>query len=367
MVSSSLYGQFVNGDLNGTVATSVAPTNWQQVAFTDPVSLATWAPGATSDVTSMTGPAAGGGILGNPYSGSTFVTGLHASDGSNIWHEGIQQTLNGLSPGNSYTIYFYQSVVKQSNCTDQSGSWRIAVDNTIVGVTAPTFSAAPYNSTSFVWEQRAVTFAASSGSHTIKFLPFDDDPNLNCFSGGMGLRMGIDSITLSPPVVLSTNAIELNLEQNGEGIDLDWLSADQETYTEFILERSPDGYHFEPLETFPGDQRYSYTYHDRSPYNESFYRLAQKTGDGDISYSQIASIRIDLDLDFRVFGERLELNGHDQYPYDLLITDLEGRTVFSGPIIDGMDLSFLNAGVYVGQLMSHGPDVRRIVHKFSKY
>jgi hypothetical protein len=70
-----------------------------------------------------------------------------------------------------------------------------------VGTTAPTFSAAPYNSTSFVWETRTVAFTATETTHTIKFLPRDDDSN---WDGVATVRMGIDCIRINPFSVFTT-------------------------------------------------------------------------------------------------------------------------------------------------------------------
>jgi len=197
----SISQTFVNGDLNGsTIVSSLTPNSWQQVPYTDPVSNATSAPQATSDLTSLTGPIISSGIIGNPYSGNTFTSGLHSYSTPNniLFREGIMQTVSGFTPGNQYEIKFYQSVVKQSTCLDSSGSWSVFADGTLLSITTPTFSDAPFNSTSFIWEQRTITFQATSNVHTIKFLPTDDDPIINEENGGAGVRMGIDSISLSP-------------------------------------------------------------------------------------------------------------------------------------------------------------------------
>ena len=356
---------FINGDLNGVVATSSAPTNWAQVAFTDPLSLATMTLSATSDVTSLTGPAAFAGINGNPYSGTTFVSGLHASNGADIWHEGIQQNLTGLIPGSSYTISFYQTVVKQSNCDDVSGSWMVAMDNTVVGTTAPTTSFQIYNSNSLVWERRTVTFSATANSHMIKFLPFDDDPTTSCAVGQGGLRMGIDSITLSAPVVLSPNRIQLDLAEVDNSVVIGWESYSLDDFETFTVQRSPDGIHFEDLETYAGDIPYRYSHTDPTPYSESWYRLAQKNPDGDIVYSEISSIQLNGEFDLFCFGNTLKLVGHEPVPHRLFITDLQGKEIYSGEIRDELTLDFLNSGVYVVYAMSPGPQQKRVVKKVS--
>ncbi len=197
-----IYGQsFQNGDLDGIIGGSNTPIGWLQVPFGDPVSNATSSNQATSDLTGLTGPAASSGINGNPYSGNTFTSGLHAAVPAEglLFREGIMQNLVGLIPGVNYQIRFYQAVVKQENSLDPSGSWSVFADATLLGITAPTYSNQPFNSNSFPWELRTVIFQATNNTHLIKFLPTDDDSNIETtltpFSAE-GVRMGIDSISL---------------------------------------------------------------------------------------------------------------------------------------------------------------------------
>ena len=197
-----IYGQsFQNGDLDGIIGVSNTPIGWLQVPFGDPVSNATSSNQATSDLTGLTGPVASTGINGNPYSGNTFTSGLHSAAPSVgfLFREGIMQNLVGLIPGVNYQIRFYQAVVKQENAMDPSGSWSVFADATVLGITAPTYSNQPFNSNSFPWELRTVIFQATNNTHLIKFLPTDDDPNIDLILtpfSAEGVRMGIDSISL---------------------------------------------------------------------------------------------------------------------------------------------------------------------------
>jgi hypothetical protein len=196
--------QFVNGDLEGIITgDSNLPPNWDKVPDTDPVCLAPVEFAATPDLTSLTLPEPAAGIIGNPYSGNTFISGLfgYGFTTNTVYDEGIMQTVSGFIPDVSYTIVFHQAVVKQFNCLDSSGSWAVFIDTTWAGTSAPTFSAAPYNSTSFIWDTRSITFVATETTHTIKFLPRDDDSNWN---GEATVRMGIDCIRINPFSVLSS-------------------------------------------------------------------------------------------------------------------------------------------------------------------
>lgn len=189
--------QFVNNDLAGPPinAAFILPYSWNYIPFTDPNCMAAFWYQATPDLTDMAGPQPFAGLNGNPYSGNSFISGLYFGAPQSCHHEGIMQTVSGFNVGCTYTINFYQSVVKQSNALDTSGGWAVYSDNTLVGTTAPTVSLEPYNSNSFPWEFRSLSFTATNTTHTIKFLPFDDDADQSTFGSLSGaLRVGIDSI-----------------------------------------------------------------------------------------------------------------------------------------------------------------------------
>jgi hypothetical protein len=200
-MSNANAQNFQNGDLNGAaIDISSLPTFWQNIPYTDVNCQANEIGFDTPDVTGLTGPDSINGIIGNPYSNSTFVSGIHGGDqNTSFYHEGIMQSVSGLTIGQEYSIHFYQSVVKQSNLLDTSGSWSVFIDNTLAGTTTPTYSSAAYNSTSFIWEEKNIEFIATSTSHQIKFLPVDDDSNYesSLIDNNGGLRMGIDDISLN--------------------------------------------------------------------------------------------------------------------------------------------------------------------------
>ena len=225
------HGQnFVNPGLEGSISTSAVPPGWSQVAHTDPISSASGPSQATSDVTGLSGPNAGAGINGNPHSGNSFISSLRAVGAGFQWNEGIQQSVGGFTPGQTYTLNFYQAVVKQTNALDPSGSWNVFLDGTLLGTTAPTFSGAPSGSNSFVWQQRSLTFTAPAATINFQFLAEDDDGDI--FLGSPALRMGIDSVWItSPPTPVDTVRSTL---QGCDSAQLGgtWYVADQsvETY-----------------------------------------------------------------------------------------------------------------------------------------
>ena len=345
---SAVFSQsFNNGDLNGTVGTSVAPTGWAQVPHTDPNSIANQAISATSDVCNTTGPSMGGGIHGNPYSGSTFTCGLK---GTSTWgydyHEGLQQTVSGFTPGNSYTISLRQAVVKQSNALDMSGGWQIAVDNTIIGFTAPSFSTLGYSSNSLRWDLRSISFTATSVTHTIKFLPNDDDNNFSLGASVQGaVRMGIDSVNLSNAAVLD---LEVALEgyKQGSGVMLNWKLGPEDQVNQVVVERSRDGFIFEDLRDVAMNPSGKFAEEDPQPYPQTYYRLRLLTQGGNTYYSNILYLEASEDLQAWMQGDQLYLRGGNG-AYPVRILDLRGAEIFRGELASQNDLGHLPAGAYV--------------------
>lgn len=192
LITFNVFSQkFINGDLEGipTNVTSVLPVNWQSVPYGDISCKSTDTTGITStpDLTGMLP----GTFSGRPFSGQTFVSGLNANNPSiGVYQEGIMQTVYNLSINKTYIITFRQSVIYQDNALDNSGSWVVYVDSTLIGITQPSYGRS--------WELRTVTFTAKRNSHLIKFLPLDDDSNINISSidTNGAIRMGIDSINL---------------------------------------------------------------------------------------------------------------------------------------------------------------------------
>lgn len=187
--------------MEGYVGFTSIPNAWDSILWNNPNCQANNYAGATVDILDTAGPSLSGGVAGNPYSGNTFCSGLHATDGATmIWHEGIFQVVNGFAIGELYTISFYQSVVKQNNCLDESGSWRVYIDNNLVGTSAPSTSTLAPTDLNLLWENRTMDFTATAATHTISFIPWDDDPSqLTSYSNTSGgLRMGIDEISFVP-------------------------------------------------------------------------------------------------------------------------------------------------------------------------
>ena len=199
---------FVNGDLDGPFpGPNSLPTDWQNVPYMDANCLALQTGGDTPDLTSANSQYP----VGNPYHGLTFLSGLFGTqnNGNNFWQEGIMQTVSGFTIEDSYTIRFHQTVVRNLDALDKSGSWAVYIDTVLAGITVPTYSNEPVGSLTLPWEARSITFTARSTTHLIKFLPMDDDSNwIASTTDSLGaLRMGIDSIGFVMPTSLNEQKV----------------------------------------------------------------------------------------------------------------------------------------------------------------
>jgi hypothetical protein len=89
---NSYCQSFVNGDLDGVVnGPSCLPNNWQNVPYTDVNCLALNLYEDSPDLTNINAPGPLNGTNGNPYSGSTFISGQFgtANNPNHFWQEGI--------------------------------------------------------------------------------------------------------------------------------------------------------------------------------------------------------------------------------------------------------------------------------------
>lgn len=238
--------QFVNGDFEGVAhATAQAPEGWTMVSNESPICNASSFQTATIDILSPNGPNSGQGIRGTASSGISFVSGLMAENENNgfLFHEGLKQDVSGFAVGAAYEIEFMQAVVKQSNARDVSGAWEVFVDEESIGVTQISIdtSSSPI-SLNQIWEARSVSFTATNETHSIAFMPWDND-NFQTFSATsliQALRMGIDDVRiincfvpldLNPNIILcGENDVTTIVPQLPPGTIATWSTGDSSLF-----------------------------------------------------------------------------------------------------------------------------------------
>ncbi|WP_367390181.1 gliding motility-associated C-terminal domain-containing protein [Lewinella sp. LCG006] len=276
--------QFQNPDLEGVVEFDVAsglPPGWQAVPASAPFCAAT-ALGITDtpDLTDPLGPVPDVGMMGNPYSGNTFMSGL-SSRQNDIpfarFHEGIMQTVSGFTVDSFYQLSFYQAVVKQINALDTSGRWAVYRDNSQLFISPTSRSAAAYNALDFPWDFRSFEFKATSETHTFAFMPQDDDSILymNDELNG-GLRMGIDAIYLNKSCMLTDDL----------GPPLYFCQEDEINVVLDVL-TSEGSYVWSTGETGPAI----------TATQPGTYQVTITGADGCVNYDQVNIIRNELNLD----------------------------------------------------------------------
>jgi len=366
---------FVNGDLDGTVAVSSSPTGWNQVSYNDPVSTASSSSQATSDITATSGPATSAGVNGNPHSGTSFVSGINGTLNSYDYHEGLKQSLSGFTIGSDYTLEFYQANVKQSNALDQSGSWDVYLDNTLLFTTTPTTSTLAYNSNALVWEHRSITFTATATSFTFKFMPSDDDSNRTLGNSTSGaIRMGIDNISLTP-VILSAELVNFSGEAKNNGIELFWETASEENNYYFTLEHSSDGISWEAIGEIEGagnsTERLAYSYFDNEPVSgTNYYRLKQTEYNGFEFYSPTIAISFSKEYSISLYPNPATTQVTIDIDTDLInpivtIYDFSGQKYILPSSQVGnklsLDVSSLSQGLYFVELQIGNTAIRKTI------
>jgi hypothetical protein len=188
---------FTNADLEGTPATqSTVPTGWELIPHDAPYSLATVSSGVTGDILAADGPSLASGLFGAANSGTTFYAGVHGFISPHTLQEGLQQTVSGFTVGQEYSFSFFQAVVGHTNRRDDAGSWQVYAGGVLVGTTIPTTSTLawddPDKATELNWEERIITFTATSESMMLSFLPYDADGDIGAQNG---VYMGIDTFS----------------------------------------------------------------------------------------------------------------------------------------------------------------------------
>jgi len=198
-----------------------------------------------------------------------------------------------------------------------------------------------------VWDQRTITFVATSASHVLKFLPKDNDANLALFAAGeaSGVRMGLDNISIVCVTPLPVELTDFSGTGNGKFADVHWLTATEHNNDYFILERSTDGYNWDFVTKIAGTGNSTspieYNYGDENYFSVvSYYKLKQVDYDGKTTQSNVISIdKLEQDNVVIIFpnpsSDVLNINcGRNSLMNSIIqISDLSGNLVFSKQIV----------------------------------
>jgi hypothetical protein len=128
-------------------------------------------------------------------------------------------------------------------------------------------------------------------------------------------------------------------------IRLEWKTANERDHSHFIVERAADGSVFEPIgrinSNLTSSDGFEYTFIDEHPGDRNQYRLKQVDNDGSFVYSLVVTLSKNGPDVFAqaspnplTQSDKLFLNltsGHKE-EYQIAITDITGKTVFSQTI-----------------------------------
>jgi len=138
------------------------------------------------------------------------------------------------------------------------------------------------------------------------------------------------------PVQLLVFDVKLNASLEAE---LNWITATEVNNDYFTIERSHNGFNFEPIGVVDGagnsSGSISYNYLDKKPLmGISYYRLKQTDFDGQYSYSEIKSVRIEKPVSGEFFVYPNPVNDHFYINFGgeiisekIVISDMKGKIV----------------------------------------
>ena len=94
---------------------------------------------------------------------------------------------------------------------------------------------------------------------------------------------------------LPINLLSFDGTNKGEYNNLNWVTDNEVNFSHFVLEKSIDGFNFNPMTEIPSNglsSRSNYTSNDYNPYQLTYYRLKSIDLDGTYNYSNVIAIEI---------------------------------------------------------------------------
>lgn len=177
---------------------------------------------------------------------------------------------------------------------------------------------------------------------------------------------------------LSIHLGELNATHEKGRNRLEWNTHKEDRGDYFILEKSTDGSRFIPIGTIAANGKPSvYTYWDDEPIvGNNYYRLKMLDASENISYSNVASVRVAATESTQFYVEaypnpiqdmlHIRISGTLQGNAQILITDVAGKLIQSIPMKENqieVDMRNLSSGVY---LIKYVDDARMQTLRISK-
>jgi hypothetical protein len=219
------------------------------------------------------------------------------------------------------------------------------------------------SSSGFQWNTYSGTFTATTTSFDIVLLSgyvrtagndfLIDDIKVTYNSGAPA---GFTCTPTTPVTFMSFTA-----EKASQNVVLNWSTASEKNNDYFIVERSTDGIHFDPIGTVKGhgtsNQINYYTFEDYS-FNSGtvYYRLKQVDFDGKYEYSKAKPVNVELADPVIITNDpsssQALISFYKKGEATFTIVDMLGRIVYSGKRVSdessiSINKSMLCCGFYI--------------------
>jgi hypothetical protein len=186
------------------------------------------------------------------------------------------------------------------------------------------------------------------------------------FSTGDRFTLGNISATLALPIELTA----FDASQVEDHVLATWRTSAEINNDYFLVERSPDGEHWERLAKITGagttKETRDYEAVDEYPIQGiNYYRLKQTDYDGQSSYSKIVSVKFEGSGEFLVAPNpttgRLSIHGSKSEIDQVKLYNIQGVVLKSG-VDTELDLTALPAGIYLVRVFHrNGVSISRVV------
>ena len=135
----------------------------------------------------------------------------------------------------------------------------------------------------------AIISGLAAGTYTVKV-------NMQLSSGGFCYRQEDVTVSSSSRIAPS-NVFDLSVNIIKETVQLEWTAAQTDETESFIIEKSIDGIHFEPIKVITSNlEDYYFKNQDKNPdFGNNYYRIKQQFTSGEFQYSPIRQEAFHLD------------------------------------------------------------------------
>lgn len=191
------------------------------------------------------------------------------------------------------------------------------------------------------------------------------------------VTMRFDNVLIAGTVPVELT--EWRAEREQDRVALHWTTATETENEAFIIERSGDAEHFDPIGQLPGAgqsvTRQAYRFYDNNPLpGINYYRLQQRDFDGQMHVGPVLSIHHTDAAQWRIWpqpvADRLHVDLPETFdePAAWILSDFAGRVFLSGSIPEetsgfALDVASLPPGIYVLQLRSSAGQLAATVIK----